>query len=112
MAAISEPSVEKPSTRLAYAMLMVMSAPIKTRIFKSGNSKAVRLPSSFDIEPGTEVTVREENGTFVIEPVKEQKLIDLTGIAGSIPWLKPLSREEREFEEREFDWEGKLLERG
>ena len=37
--------------------------------------------------------------------------IDLTGIWGSVPGIKPLTREEREFDERELDWEGKLLKR-
>lgn len=84
-----------------------MTKSVKTKIFKSGNSKAVRLPSSFDIEPGTEVTVREERGTFVIEPVeKKPKLIDLTGIAGSMPWLKPFMPEEREFEDSPRVWDG------
>ena len=58
------------------------------------------------------MTVREERGRFIVEPVKaEPRKIDLTGIAGSIPWLKPLTSEDREFEERELDWEGKLLKR-
>ena len=84
----------------------------KTRTFKSGNSVALRLPKSLGIEPGVEMTVREEQGRYIVEPVPaEPKLIDLTGIAGSIPWLKPLTREERLMEPRELDWEGKLLKR-
>ncbi len=79
-----------------------MSAPIRTKVFKSGNSKAVRLPSGFDIEPGAEVTVREEHGQFIIEPVREAKLIDLTGIAGTMPGLKPLPRED--FDDSPRDW--------
>lgn len=76
-----------------------------TKIFKSGNSKAVRLPASFDIEPGTRVRVREERGRFIIEPVEQEpKLIDLTGIVGSMPWLKPLTQEEREFDDPPRDW--------
>lgn len=83
-----------------------------TKVFKSGNSLAVRLPKSFGVKPGTEVRVREERGRYIVEPV-EQKLrkIDLTGIAGSIPWLKPLAPGERLMEPRKLDWEGKLLKR-
>jgi len=89
-----------------------MSAPLKSRTFKSGNSVAIRLPKTLGIDAGTEMTVREEAGRYIIEPVAKSDKIDLTGIAGAIPWLKPLSPEDREFEERELDWEGKLLPRG
>lgn len=84
-----------------------------TRTFKSGNSVAVRLPKALGIEAGTEMRVREEQGKYVLEPVEaEPKKIDLTGIYGSCPGLKPLDPEDRLFEERELDWEGKLLKRG
>lgn len=81
-----------------------------TRVFKSGNSVAVRLPKSLGVKAGTEMWVREEHGKYVLEPVEpEPKTIDLTGIYGSCPWLKPLTDEERLFEERELDWDGKQL---
>ena len=89
-----------------------MNAPRTSRTFKSGNSVALRLPKSLGIEAGVEMTVREERGRFIVEPVEGQRKIDLTGIYGSIPGLKPLTSEDREFEERELDWEGKLLKRG
>jgi antitoxin VapB len=77
----------------------------KTKTFKSGNSVAVRLPKSLGVEPGVEMTVREERGRYIVEPViQEPKKIDLTGIAGSMPWLKALTREEREFDESPRDW--------
>ena len=85
---------------------------LKTKTFKSGNSVAVRLPKALGIEAGTEMCVREEHGKFVLERVEpESKKIDLTGIYGSCPWLKPLTPEERIMEPRELDWEGKLLPR-
>ena len=79
-----------------------MNAQRSTRVFKSGNSKAVRLPAGYPLELGQEVIVREEGGRYVIEPVSRK--IDLTGVAGSMPWLKPLSSSEREFEERDLPW--------
>lgn len=79
-----------------------MSEPVRTKIFKSGNSKAVRLPSSFAIEAGAEVTVREERGKYIIEPVAAPRLIDLTGIVGSMPDVKPLPRED--FDDPPRDW--------
>lgn len=85
---------------------------VKTRTFKSGNSVALRLPKALGIEAGREMRVREERGRYIVEPlVDEPKRIDLTGIAGSCPWLKPLTPEERIMEPRELDWEGKLLPR-
>jgi antitoxin VapB len=84
-----------------------------TKVFKSGNSMAVRLPASFRAIPGTAVEVREEQGRWIVEAVPvDEGFIDLTGIAGAAPWLKPLTSDDREFEERELDWEGKLRGRG
>ena len=66
-----------------------------TKTFKSGNSVAVRLPKALGVEAGTEMRVREEQGNYVLEPVgKEPPKIDLTGIAGTMPWLKPLPRDD------------------
>lgn len=80
-----------------------------TKVFKSGNSVAVRLPKSLGVKEGTEMRVREESGKYVLEPVKSEERIDLSGIYGSCPGLKPLTREDRVMEPRELDWEGKLL---
>lgn len=87
-----------------------MSKEIRSRTFKSGNSVALRLPKALGIKEGTEMRVREEQGRYVIEPVEEpKKTIDLTGIWGSIPHLKPLRPEDRIMEPRELDWGGKQL---
>jgi antitoxin VapB len=76
-----------------------------TKTFKSGNSVAVRLPKALGVAPGVEMIVREERGRYIVEPVEAKpRKIDLTGIAGSMPWLKPLTREEREFEDSPRDW--------
>lgn len=83
-----------------------------TRTFKSGNSVAVRLPATLGVKPGTEMHVREEQGRYVLEPVEaEPRKIDLTGIYGSIPGLRPLAPEERVMEPRDLDWGGKLIQR-
>ena len=80
-----------------------------TKTFKSGNSVAVRLPKALGVAAGTEMRVREEQGRYVLEPVQKPDRIDLTGIYGSCPGLKPLQPEDRIMEPRELDWEGKLL---
>lgn len=90
-----------------------MGDEYRARIFKSGNSVALRLPKALGLKEGTEVILREEAGEFSFKPADEApKKIDLTGIYGSIPDLKLLTPEDRLFEERELDWEGKLLPRG
>lgn len=90
-----------------------MTKEYRAKVFKSGNSVALRLPKGLGLKEGTEMIVREEQTGFSARPVATpERKIDLTGIWGSIPGLKPLSREDRIFEERELDWEGKLLPRG
>jgi antitoxin VapB len=75
----------------------------KTRTFKSGNSVAVRLPKALGVEAGVEMTVREERGRYIVEPVSDApKTIDLSGIEGAAPWLKPI--ESYEFEDSPRDW--------
>ena len=73
----------------------------RTKVFKTGNSNAVRFPASFAVEPGMVVEVREEQSRWIVEKVAEApKLIDLTGIWGSLPHLKPIASEDRAFDER------------
>jgi len=84
----------------------------RAKVFKSGNSVALRLPKALGLKAGEEMVVREEHGKFEFEPARVPgERIDLTGIYGSCPGLKPLSPEDRIMEPRELDWEGKLLKR-
>ena len=84
----------------------------KGKVKTWGNSLAVRLPKALGLKAGDEMVVREDRGKFAFEAASaKDDRIDLTGIWGSVPGIKPLTREEREFEERELDWEGKLLKR-
>ncbi len=77
-----------------------MSEEYRAKVFKSGNSLALRLPKALGLVEGTKMTAR---GTGQIHfragggPLRE---IDLTGIAGSVPWLKLLTREERDLDMR------------
>lgn len=89
-----------------------MNAPKKAKAFKSGNSVALRLPKSLGVQPGMEMIIREEGGRYILEPVEPPRRIDLSGVYGSMPGLRPRTSEERELEERELDWDGKLLKRG
>ena len=83
-----------------------MSKEYRAKVFKSGNSVALRLPKALGLKEGEEMIVREMRGTFEFEPVPvAAKKIDLTGIAGSMPWLKPFTPEEREFDDSPRVWD-------
>ena len=85
-----------------------MAKEYRAKVFKSGNSLALRLPKALGLEEGTEMIVREEHGEFRFEPAEKPKAkIDVSGFAGKAPWLKVPPR--ADFEERKLDWEGKKL---
>lgn len=77
------------------------------KTFKSGNSVALRLPKGLGVAEGTEVRiVKEAAMSFRVESVDAPKRkIDLTGIAGSMPWLKPLKPEDRVFDPSPRVWD-------
>lgn len=78
----------------------------RAKVFKSGNSVALRLPKALGLRDGDEMVLREERGKFNFEPVQAAKRkIDLAGIAGSMPWLKPLTLEERTFDDSPRVWD-------
>lgn len=71
----------------------------RAKVFKSGNSLALRLPKALGIEEGTEMVVREERGEFHFGPADKSKAkIDVSGFWGKAPGLKLAPRED--FEER------------
>jgi antitoxin VapB len=72
------------------------------KTFKSGNSVALRLPKGLGVPEGAEVRmVRDGPMTFHVEPVEQpRRKLDVSGFAGKAPWLKPLPRELKEFEDR------------
>jgi len=82
-----------------------------TRVFKSGNSMAVRLPASFGAVPGTPVEVREEQGRWIVETVAAmpRETIDWTGVWGSVPHMPLLTGEDRGMRPRDLDWGSKQL---
>ena len=83
-----------------------MTKEYRAKIFKSGNSVALRLPKALGLRDGDEMILREDHGKFKFEPVPlERKKIDLTGIWGACPGLKPLTPEEREFDPSPRVWD-------
>ncbi|MDP2821187.1 MAG: type II toxin-antitoxin system VapB family antitoxin [Sulfuritalea sp.] len=75
-----------------------------TRIFKSGNSLAVRIPKELAIaEASQEVEIERVGNTLVVRPVAQKTL---AGIGEIFAMFSPdFMAEGREFhEERERDW--------
>jgi antitoxin VapB len=75
-----------------------------TRIFKSGNSMAVRIPKELAFAHGAQdVEVERVGNTLVLRPVVTETIGDLTEILAAFP--KSFMAEGREFhEQRERDW--------
>lgn len=87
-----------------------MGEEYRARIFKSGNSLALRLPKALGLKEGAEVVLREERRGFSVEPVDGDEKIGGDWI-GALPYLKPIPDEDRELEERELDWDLRKLPR-
>lgn len=76
--------------------------PVRVKVFKSGNSLAVRMPKALGLEAGMELELTAKpGGGYVLDPVEPpRRKIDISGFAGKAPGLKPLPPEFKEFEER------------
>lgn len=82
-----------------------MTKEVRAKTFKSGNSVALRLPKALGIKEGVEMTVREEQGRYVVEPVEQpDKKIDLSFLDGRTAGLKPLRPEDREIQASIPNW--------
>ncbi len=75
---------------------------VTTRVFKSGNSQAVRIPKEFQLEVD-EVEIFSRDGELVIRP-KQDTLADVMDIFASFPddFMKD-GREDLPPQERNFD---------
>lgn len=72
----------------------------RAKVFKSGNSLALRLPAELGLEAGMEMELEvtpEGIHTFKLAPPPKRK-IDVSGFAGKAPGIKLAPRED--FEER------------
>lgn len=77
-----------------------------TRVFKSGNSLAVRIPKELaNALASQDVEIEKVGDTLVLRPVVKRKL---TGLAEAFAMFTPdFMAEGREFhEQRERDWSG------
>ena len=74
----------------------------RAKVFKSGNSIAVRIPAGTRLSPGMEMDMVIEDGQFVsLEPVNQPKRkFNIAKVAGSAKSLKYVEPENRLFEMR------------
>jgi len=83
-----------------------MSEEYRAKVFKSGNSLALRLPKALGLKEGTEMIVREDRSGFSVQPVEAPKRkIDVGKFVGKAPWLKPLKPEDRLFDHSPCPWD-------
>lgn len=89
-----------------------MGKEYRAKIFKSGNSVALRLPKELGLKEGDEMILREDRSKYSFEPAEAPKRkIDIGKFVGKGQGLKPIKPEDRIFEERELDWDGRKLRR-
>ena len=74
----------------------------KVKVFKSGNSLAVRIPAGTKLTAGTEMDLIVEHGQFLCyEPVNQPKRkFNIAKVAGSATDLHLIAPEDRLFEDR------------
>jgi len=76
-----------------------MAKEYRAKVFKSGNSLALRIPKELGLVEGSTMILREERAGFVVEPEEApRRKIDVSGFWGKAPGIMLAPRED--FEER------------
>ena len=84
-----------------------MSKEYRAKVFRSGNSVALRLPKVLGLHDGDEMILREEAGKFEFEPAPPARTtIDVDTFWGKAAGLHLLTSDEREFETRPSERQG------
>ena len=77
-----------------------------TKVFKSGNAMAVRLPASFNAVAGTVVEVRDVQGQWIVAPVNPPKRkFNIDKVWGSAIGSGLAMDPDRSFVERPLLWD-------
>jgi antitoxin VapB len=79
---------------------LVPAKVYRAKVFKSGNSLALRLPAALGLEAGMEMELKADpaGGYSLTRIEPPRRKIDVSGFAGKLPGFKPAPRED--FEER------------
>ena len=87
-----------------------MGKEYRAKVFKSGNSLALRLPKELGLKEGSTMVLREERSGYSFEPEDAPKRkLDVEKFWGKGIGLKPIRSEDRIFQERDLDWTGARL---
>ncbi|MDB5704587.1 MAG: AbrB/MazE/SpoVT family DNA-binding protein [Sphingomonas bacterium] len=78
----------------------------RAKIFKSGNSLALRLPKALGLKEGAEMRVRDDGGKFTFEPADVKRKIDVSKFWGKAPGLAVPPREDFDDPPRVWDAPG------
>lgn len=78
----------------------------RAKVFKSGNSLALRLPAELNLKAGMEMLLQAApDGTYSLAMADAPKRkFNIDKVWGSAKNLKPIDEDDRWFEERELDW--------
>lgn len=78
----------------------------RAKVFKSGNSLALRLPKALGFSAGLEMELESTpDGGYSLKPVgMPKRKFDIDKVWGSATSLKPIDEDDRWFEERTLDW--------
>lgn len=79
----------------------------RARVFKSGNSLAVRIPAGTKLTAGMELALTVEDGAYLsLQPIDPPKRkFNIAKVAGSATSLNLIRDEDRLFEERPLAWD-------
>jgi antitoxin VapB len=98
--------------RLYGSMPWLKTKEVKTfraKVFKSGNSLALRLPAGVGLAAGMEMDLRVEDGVhFSFEPVdRPKRKFNVEKVWGSATGLELIKPEDRIFAERTLPWDNR-----
>jgi antitoxin VapB len=78
-----------------------MSKEYKAKVFKSGNSMALRLPKDLGFQEGTTMVLREDHAKFSFEPiVAPRQTLDVGSFWGKAAGMVHVPSPREDFEER------------
>ena len=78
----------------------------RVKLFKSGNSLAVRIPAELGFQVGTEMEMEVEDGIFLsLEPIERpRRKFNVEKIWGTVPELELIRDEDRAFDDPPRPW--------
>lgn len=86
-----------------------MGKEYRAKVFKSGNSLALRLPKELGMKEGTTMVLREERAGFVAEPADlPRKKLDVDKFWGKAKGMIHVPEPREDFEPRPSSVLGKL----